>query len=495
MQTAYAHDDGLYVALKHGKILLAGGHKENLGIGQTFEAETYDATTHTVGRYGCLDCRRTLASGTETDSGRVVISGNWYAADGIEIFDDETGFSYVKPVSVGRALPFMLRTSHDDVLILGSMGTHGENLGDSMAIVDRLHGEPFTVPLLQKWNPVGFAIPPHYSNDGFIGRVPAPLGTGEVYAHLLLARDSLAYGQYPAGQARHPSAILLVRDTLFSLLPTVCPIPCETSVGGPIWWYGPLVADSHARRAYVPGVDKDNRLYVFAVDCAPLFNSGSALNTLVYYTDPLPDCGFNTPILTDDGDLAIIGGNYKPGFISENYTPTSSVYILRLHDHNPSAATHAQSRLLWLVALLFLVAVAATAFLLHKKRFSPARSAQDAAGNETSDSSLFNRLCDIMDKQQLFRNPELKLSDVAAALGTNTRYVADSIKKGSGQTFSQFVNGYRINYAKRLIRQSPNKTIIEIYTDAGFSSERSFFRTFKEATGMTTREWLSQQTK
>jgi AraC-like DNA-binding protein len=97
-----------------------------------------------------------------------------------------------------------------------------------------------------------------------------------------------------------------------------------------------------------------------------------------------------------------------------------------------------------------------------------------------------------MDEQQLYCNSELKASDVAALLGTNSRYVTDSIRECRDMTFTQFINDYRIRYIQQLLRQNPDRKIIEVYAEAGFASERSFFRIFKETTGMTTSEWLSQ---
>jgi len=80
-------------------------------------------------------------------------------------------------------------------------------------------------------------------------------------------------------------------------------------------------------------------------------------------------------------------------------------------------------------------------------------------------------------------------------LGTNTRYVTDCIKRCQNLTFTQYINEYRINYAKQLLLQYPDMQIFEVYFKAGFSSERSFFRIFKTITGMTTREWLMSQKK
>ena len=75
---------------------------------------------------------------------------------------------------------------------------------------------------------------------------------------------------------------------------------------------------------------------------------------------------------------------------------------------------------------------------------------------------------------------------------TNSRYVTDCIKDRRGMTFTQFVNEYRVSYVQQILRQRPNLKVFEAYTEAGFTSERSFFRIFKDVTGMTTSEWLSQ---
>lgn len=98
-----------------------------------------------------------------------------------------------------------------------------------------------------------------------------------------------------------------------------------------------------------------------------------------------------------------------------------------------------------------------------------------------------------MEQDKMFKNNELKLTDVAKALLTNTHYILECIKENRNQTFSQFVNSYRIEYAKQQLTENPNLSIVDIYLAAGFSSERSFFRSFKNVTGMTTRQWIKEQ--
>lgn len=72
LQTVYHHDGGFTVALMSGKALIAGGFKDNLGIGQSFEVEMYDPVAHRFTGFGCLAKKRASAGAVELDSGRVL---------------------------------------------------------------------------------------------------------------------------------------------------------------------------------------------------------------------------------------------------------------------------------------------------------------------------------------------------------------------------------------------------------------------------------------
>jgi AraC-like DNA-binding protein len=227
----------------------------------------------------------------------------------------------------------------------------------------------------------------------------------------------------------------------------------------------------------------------------------------LYYTDPLPDCGFYVPALTPQGNLAIIGGSSKKDYDSDNFTPTASAWLIPLgqQDGVTSAANHWPASLLWwllAVVAVLLVSVSVVVYRRRKKAVFPARQTECMDSREelsepesspvNSSEDLLERICQLMDERQLFRNSELKAADVAVELGTNSRYVSDCIRECRGMTFAQFVNEYRVGYVQRLLRQHPDMKVFEAYTSAGFTSERSFFRIFKDVTGMTTSEWLSR---
>ena len=149
--TVYPHDAGGSVLLKSGKILQFGSHEKNLGIGQTFEVEMYDPTNHTSKGFGCLYRKRVMPSAIEMDSGKVIVAGNWYHDDGIEMYCGESQFTFVKEVAIQRAHPYLLPILGDDVLIFGDHDIHGNTI--TSPLVDRLRGEAFSVPLFEQWRP------------------------------------------------------------------------------------------------------------------------------------------------------------------------------------------------------------------------------------------------------------------------------------------------------------------------------------------------------
>ena len=460
LQTVYAHDGGFSVALKSGKVLLAGGFKDNLGISQSHEVEMYDPTTHHFDGFGCLDQKRASAAAIELDSGKVLITGNWYADDGMECFDGQTSFSHVKAIRQPRYLPHLFHTSDGDVLVVGGYDTKGQPI-DSL-IVERMKGEPFHAPLFDTWRPLQYDLAVH-SDDSFIGD----------NTYLMPVQDK-------DGQM----AIAEVRDTVFSLLPTDQTIPMA-SQWGKISYYTPVYADSLHHRGYVMGCDSTGRQYALCIDYAK-----TPAQLTLYHTDPLTDgITITIPVMTDEGDLMLTGIKQvtKPNF---NFYPSAQVWLLLLSTDDQ--ATSASGNYYWLWALLALAAIAFIfmGIMLWKRRsstFEPQTEPQPVIDDE-----LMQRIVQLMEQEKPYLSSELKVSDLADRLGVNSRTLSDCIRNSTGSTFANFINAYRIDYAKQLMRQQPDIKISEVFLSSGFANETTFFRIFKAVTGMTPNEWKAK---
>ena len=464
VQTLYTHDDGLAISLSSRRILVAGGYEKDFGIGQVFSAELYDPATHTCQPLGILDTKRAEPCGVELDSGRVFISGNWYNDDGIELFDGHQHFARVKDVAQQRAFPFIFRTDKDNAVIFGSRSIHIDEQLDSI-IVDRLHGDAFMPPLFRKWKPLYL----------YMNACPDLSRIGD-YAHLFPVADS-------TGQI----AIALQQGEDFTLLTTDHPVPVKD-----IQWSTPVIADRQAHRAYIMGTgrkghDMAGQLCVLAIDYAQ-----SPARLTLYHADHPTDAGFSPPVLTADGDLLMAGGA-----MSDNFHVSPSVLLFRTgHYEGRSSYMMASARWrTWLWLLVAAMAVAVVIFYITKRQTdgteSPATLPQEGTG-DLGDDKLMQRICELMERERIYLDSGLKVSDVANRLGVGSRRVSDCIKSQQNCLFAQFINTYRVEYAKNLLRNYPGIKMAAVWTGAGFSHESSFFRTFKAVTGMTPKEWMAK---
>lgn len=83
---------------------------------------------------------------------------------------------------------------------------------------------------------------------------------------------------------------------------------------------------------------------------------------------------------------------------------------------------------------------------------------------------------------------ELTLGKVASALGTN-KFALSKFFSGIFHTnFNQYLNEIRLNYATSLL-ENTDRRITDIYLEAGFESQRTFNRVFRQKYGRTPSEY------
>ena len=113
--------------------------------------------------------------------------------------------------------------------------------------------------------------------------------------------------------------------------------------------------------------------------------------------------------------------------------------------------------------------------------------------------ALYARFVDMIEIQKLYLDPELNLKSIINLLGTNKKYMYEAISKHSGGNFRSLVNRYRVAEAKKIIQESIRTTqsvdTEAIYSSAGFNSAVSFYRAFKNFTGLTPKEYANETRK
>ncbi len=104
--------------------------------------------------------------------------------------------------------------------------------------------------------------------------------------------------------------------------------------------------------------------------------------------------------------------------------------------------------------------------------------------------TLFRKLCQLMNDEKPFTDPQIKRDDLAAKLGTNRTYLSDSIKQcANGETFSEYLNRYRLRHAAIVLGNNPDMPVNEVSDISGFNSRSTFNRLFLDHYGMSPSEY------
>jgi AraC-like DNA-binding protein len=121
--------------------------------------------------------------------------------------------------------------------------------------------------------------------------------------------------------------------------------------------------------------------------------------------------------------------------------------------------------------------------------------------NQTSKSyntsKLNEKLLDLFANEAIYKNPDLKITHLSEKLHTNRTYISKHINTQFSCTFSDFVNRYRIEEAKRLLTEDSSKTYSLNYISekSGFGSMGSFMRVFREIVGVTPGQYRERNLK
>ena len=97
-------------------------------------------------------------------------------------------------------------------------------------------------------------------------------------------------------------------------------------------------------------------------------------------------------------------------------------------------------------------------------------------------------------EERLFLNPKLKLSDVARLVGTNRTYLSAYFNRDNGATFFDYVNDWRVDFAKQLLSQTGDALYV-VAERSGFNSLSTFRRAFEQRNGCTPAKWRNTNKK
>jgi AraC-like DNA-binding protein len=117
--------------------------------------------------------------------------------------------------------------------------------------------------------------------------------------------------------------------------------------------------------------------------------------------------------------------------------------------------------------------------------------------NKSKDIIHLNKLKDIVEREHLYRNPDLSLTDVAKKMQLSPGYLSQLINTNLKISFTGLINTYRVEEVKKLVMDESFEqySLLAIGLEAGFKSKSAYYTLFKKETGLTPNEYKKSVNK
>lgn len=115
--------------------------------------------------------------------------------------------------------------------------------------------------------------------------------------------------------------------------------------------------------------------------------------------------------------------------------------------------------------------------------------------SEQETTIIHQKLKELMNKEKLYKNPELTLSEVAQKIPIHPNTLSQVINTVEEKNFYDYINSQRVEEFQRIIFLPQNKeyTLLALAFECGFNSKTSFNRNFKKATNLSPSEYIKQK--
>lgn len=105
-------------------------------------------------------------------------------------------------------------------------------------------------------------------------------------------------------------------------------------------------------------------------------------------------------------------------------------------------------------------------------------------------SPLVKRIYILMDEQQIWRNPDLNLIELASLLNTNRSYLSKAIQEAGYKNYSDMINRRRISEFVDMAKTGKIENVQDAFFSVGFRSRETALRSFKRYIGVLPTDYL-----
>lgn len=98
---------------------------------------------------------------------------------------------------------------------------------------------------------------------------------------------------------------------------------------------------------------------------------------------------------------------------------------------------------------------------------------------------LFERLKSLMESENLYCQVGIGRKELSARLCTNENYLYSIVRQATGLTLQDWINEYRLTYAKEMLTTMKEFDVLQVAMASGFGTVRTLQRQFKRKYNMS----------
>lgn len=114
---------------------------------------------------------------------------------------------------------------------------------------------------------------------------------------------------------------------------------------------------------------------------------------------------------------------------------------------------------------------------------------------KNKENPLWIQLNELIDREQLWRNPDTNITKLAVLLDTNRNKLTRIIQEQGYDGYKEFINHRRIDEFLKIADSDNYVNVLDTFFKVGFRSKATALRNFKEYTGMLPSEYLQLKLK
>jgi AraC-like DNA-binding protein len=153
--------------------------------------------------------------------------------------------------------------------------------------------------------------------------------------------------------------------------------------------------------------------------------------------------------------------------------------------------------LLFKIILGTLLITAGSLFYFLGKKYLNYRRAKNKYKDSLLDPEIveqcMKKLSYVMDIEKLYRDDKLSLQVLSKKVSVTPHILSQVLNERMDKNFSDFVNGFRIEEAKKMLQEADEDTsVLRVCYEVGFNSKSAFYRAFKKNTDKTPSQYQKE---